>query len=624
MPLRDDLLNPVPGDNPSGVSLRYDPVTDKIKEARREESDVPQGVWQHALKVADFPQVIKLAGEAVATRSKDLQLAVWLVEAHVRREGFVVLTPCLTFLRDLVEKFWDTLYPEIEDGDMEVRAAPLDWLGGKFEPQLRWLPITASKLSWFKYKESRTVGSEAEAAASDDKKKLRAQLIKDGKLSAEEFDQAVDETPKPFYETLQAQLNDSLAALNALGELCDEKFGDQAPSFIKLRTALEDLSQLARIVINKKGGPTPVAASAPEPAAVAEQPAPAAAASPVAQAAPRAAAAPPAPVQSAGVDPVSLDDAAVRLGAIARYLRKQDVYNIGPYLILRGLRWGEIRYNGPQIDAQMLEAPPPELRQRMKKAALEEKWDEVLEATEAAMELPCGRAWLDIQRYAVQALDNKGQWFAFVSGAIRSSLRALLQDLPGLLDMSLLDDTPVANQETRAWIQEQVLPESAAGPPMLPVAAPAYETPAPVPVHVNLTEAPPTVSDDEASPGEPDVFDAALEVACSGRQSEAIDMLFRALASEQTNRARFKRKVQLAHVLIASGREDVAYPILDQLAAEIEQRWLEDWEAGNVIAYPLTLLLQCLKSSNADPEVARQVYARICRLDPVKALECAP
>ena len=38
MPLRDDLLNPIPGDNPSGESLRYAPVFDKIKEARREET----------------------------------------------------------------------------------------------------------------------------------------------------------------------------------------------------------------------------------------------------------------------------------------------------------------------------------------------------------------------------------------------------------------------------------------------------------------------------------------------------------------------------------------------------------------------------------------------------------
>jgi hypothetical protein len=34
MPLREDILKPIPGDNPSGVNLRSAPVYDKIKERR--------------------------------------------------------------------------------------------------------------------------------------------------------------------------------------------------------------------------------------------------------------------------------------------------------------------------------------------------------------------------------------------------------------------------------------------------------------------------------------------------------------------------------------------------------------------------------------------------------------
>ncbi|MBS1860035.1 MAG: type VI secretion system ImpA family N-terminal domain-containing protein, partial [Acidobacteria bacterium] len=75
MPLRDDLLQPIAGDNPSGVNLRYDPVTDKIKEARREDINAPQGEWKTSLKTADYPQVIKLASDALAKKGKDLQIA---------------------------------------------------------------------------------------------------------------------------------------------------------------------------------------------------------------------------------------------------------------------------------------------------------------------------------------------------------------------------------------------------------------------------------------------------------------------------------------------------------------------------------------------------------------------
>src|SRR3974377_1265306 len=125
MPLREDLLNPIPGDNPSGVNLRYDPVTDKIKEARREDLDVPQGDWKTTLKTADYPLVIKLASDALVKRGKDLQIAVWLVDAIIRREGFSQLGACFPSLGELPERFRGTLYPEIADAHSEGRAAPL-------------------------------------------------------------------------------------------------------------------------------------------------------------------------------------------------------------------------------------------------------------------------------------------------------------------------------------------------------------------------------------------------------------------------------------------------------------------------------------------------------------------
>src|SRR5438270_11807769 len=92
VPLRDDLLNPIPGNNPCGENLRYDPVYDKIKEARFEdEDDAPQGEWQRAGKKADFPLVIELAGDALVKKRKELQLAAWLDEATLRRERFSAL-----------------------------------------------------------------------------------------------------------------------------------------------------------------------------------------------------------------------------------------------------------------------------------------------------------------------------------------------------------------------------------------------------------------------------------------------------------------------------------------------------------------------------------------------------
>src|SRR6266566_2949990 len=149
MPLREDLLQPIPGSNPAGANLRYDPIYDKIKEARREEEDVDQ---------ADWPLVIKLSGEALATKSKDLQIAAWLTEALLKQESLGGLRAGLGLLRGMLEKFWDQLYPELEGGDAELRAGPLTWVGRYLDAGVRTVPLTKAGHHMLKYKESRTVG----------------------------------------------------------------------------------------------------------------------------------------------------------------------------------------------------------------------------------------------------------------------------------------------------------------------------------------------------------------------------------------------------------------------------------------------------------------------------------
>src|SRR6266568_1568307 len=152
MPVREDLLRPIPGSNPAGTNLRYDPIYDKIKEARREEEDVDQGDWKRPRKVADWPLVIKLAGDVLVTKSKDLQIAAWLTEALARQEALTGLRAGLDLLRGLLERHWDRLHPELEDGDAGLRAAPLEWVGRSLHMAVRSVPLNKSGHDFFRYK----------------------------------------------------------------------------------------------------------------------------------------------------------------------------------------------------------------------------------------------------------------------------------------------------------------------------------------------------------------------------------------------------------------------------------------------------------------------------------------
>lgn len=604
MPLREDLLNPIPGDNPCGQNLYYTPIYDKLKEARREEEDIAQGEWQRARKVADWPQVIKLAGEALATQSKDLQIAAWLTEAHLSKEGLSVFPSCLTMLRDLVDTFWENLYPELEDGDAEMRATPLEWVGNYLDKIIHRSGVTKSGLDTFKYKEALATGYEADAQETTEKTEARQNAISEGKLTAEEFDKSFDATPKDWYEKRIGDCDACLEALENLQSTCESRFGDVAPGYGKLRTSIEELRQTYNILLIRKRENDPDAAvdapvaeeeSAPE-VYVEESPAQVSR-----QAAPRA-------KKSAGEEPSDMEDAADRVAVVARYWRREDPYSPAPYLLLRGLRFGELRAGGDSPDMSLLAAPPTEVRQALKKLATDGQWTEALEAAENAVALPCGRGWLDVQRYTVRACNELGGYYDPIASAVKSMLRGLLADYPQLLEWTLEDDTPTANAETLHWIREEV--GLAQGD------APAQSEPEEEEVLSSYAPAPAPTEED----GVIDAWQLAIDQVRSGNKREAVEILSREAAQERSGRGRFQRQVQLAKICLDCKFEAIARPILEGLAADIETRKLESWEPADALAQPLALLYQSYSKAERESGAGKELYARICRLDPVQAM----
>jgi type VI secretion system protein ImpA len=594
MPLPEGLLNPIPGDNPSGKSLRYDPVYDKIREARREDDVLPQGEWSREVKKADFPLVIKLASEALATKSKDLQLAAWLTEAVMSRDHIPGLREGLDLLRGFMETFWDTLYPEIDDGDLEFRAGPLGWVGSKLDAGVRRLPLTKSKLDFFKYQESRRVGYEADAV-SEEKAAARATAIAEKKCTAEEFDEAVRATGDAYYEKLAGNLTAALESLTSLETLSDEKFGREAPSYSSLRTALEELQDFVRQYHKpaEEVGEEPV--EAPTEETVEESASPAGLGAPAAK------------KKSVTAEPVDREDALQRLAVVAHFLRHESPVNPVPYLLLRALRWGELRAAGSTLNPALLEAPPTEKRTLIKKMSMDGDWAGVLENSEQVMSLPCGRGWIDLQRYAVRACESLGSDYEPVSAGIRSGLKALLGDYPDLLNSSLMDDTPAANAETQTWLKESILP---------PPAAPAPSEPEFSPPAMSSSSASENNNGEKAA----DVIELAMKAARAGKVQEAIGILTREMNNERTGRGRFQRHIQLANIFLATKHEAIAYPILVELAEEIERRKLEEWEEAAIVAQPLALLYRCAEKLGRDDAEKEKIYQKLCRLDPGQAL----
>jgi type VI secretion system protein ImpA len=607
MPLTPDLLEPIDQANPGGVSIRYTPIFDQIKHARIEEEEIPQGEWKRERKTADYALVIKLATSALAKSSKDLQVAAWLTEALLRREGFGGLRSGLELLNQLLNRFWDHLYPELDDdGDSELRAAPLEWVGGYLHDAVRSVPLNQSGHSFIRYKESRAVGYEEEVKGDSSRMSARETALNQGKLSPEEFDDGFKITPKTWYRELVTDLDACVEGLDALDLAGQERFGEYAPAYHKLRDSLQDVRQVAGQLLSRKleMEPDPVTAGpaaepgATEPGAARE-----------ADAAPAdggtgggggpAGGGVPAPVATAPMttEPASAADAAARIAAAARYLRRENPMSPAPYLLLRGLRWGELRAS-EELDPRMLETPSTETRTRLKTMLLDAEWAELLDAAEEIMATPAGRGWLDLQRYVLSACDELG--YDAVADAVKAALRALLRDRPELLDAALMDDSPAANAETRRWLlTEELAVEPGAEEGDGAGTAPRVEPRA------------------RASRGA--LAEAAARVR-AGDPDRAIEILMRESAHEKSARERFLRRAEAARIMVDSGREGIALPILKEMVQQIDEHKLEQWESGETIARPLSLLHRCLESLSGDEATKEALYVRICRLDPVQAM----
>lgn len=246
-----ELVSPINSENPVGGSLRHNGVYSEIKEARRyDDASLPQGVWAHELKKADWQRVSHIAADAIAGKSKDLQLAVWLLEAQIHEYGFHGIAPCICLMRILCERFWNELYPKIEEGDLEYRTNVISWINEKLPPVLSLIPITASGRD------------EGEYHWSDWEMALRNEQLRESKRIGTEKNQepvlqsiymAVSATSTEFYIDLYNDLILALYQIELLSKLLDDLCAEHAPSLQLMLGLLDDIRLMTEGELIKRG-----------------------------------------------------------------------------------------------------------------------------------------------------------------------------------------------------------------------------------------------------------------------------------------------------------------------------------------------------------------------------------
>jgi type VI secretion system protein ImpA len=261
--LLEKLLIPVSDAYPGGDDLQFLPVFGHIKEARRaDNSALPQGEWLTSLKVAEWDKVVQLCEAALWSRSKDLQLAVWYVEALTHQSGYAGATFGFRLIAGLLDRFWESLDPRPDSsGDLEERVSKLEWLDIQLDRVLRELPLVSpqhGRYDWYQWQTSRETENLKRRDADAYEEALKA-----GALSGDTFDKAARSSGVIWFRELVANITATRAAFDELVEVSNRRFGiSGAPSLAKMRGALDECGEVAQRFFVEYGGseattPTP-------------------------------------------------------------------------------------------------------------------------------------------------------------------------------------------------------------------------------------------------------------------------------------------------------------------------------------------------------------------------------
>lgn len=334
-PETEPLLVPIAADAPSGASLRYDPVFLQLRQSREEDdASLPMREWERPLKKADWRALANQCAGLLSSRSKDLQLAAWLCEAWTRQHRMDGFMAGVKVLNGLVDRYWDSVHPQIEDGDVDARVASFVWMNENLSLLLRLHVPVASlperRPPWINLAEWEQLAAGAVPAAAEGE---------EAPLDREQIIDNIDSRGLLWLDDLSRSVQQAAEDWDALSRKLDDKLALQAPSLGKVS---ETLRRMQRACTSLMNGRNPYPAPPPAPAVPAQpddtpqeqtmtdSPTLASASAQQAQA----------PLPSGPI--TSREDAYRLLEAAAEFLQRTEPHSPTPYLVKRAVSWGQM------------------------------------------------------------------------------------------------------------------------------------------------------------------------------------------------------------------------------------------------------------------------------------------
>lgn len=349
------LLAPISPEQPTGTWLRTSDdgkaMWSAIKDGRQTARDAEQLLLRPPAqdvaptKSDDLPgkiekgwrTVLAQSEQALTGRTKDLQIAAWLSEAAYRFYGLEGLKDGLTLCRELCERYWEGLYPPVDELDVEegihTTVTQLAGLAIALESPLNNMTITDSGrkiVDFLKAKHLETV-----------EEPIRRKEMAEGAATVEALAAEGSQTPPEVHakrsELIEACLEETGKLKSILAEKCvvTKPNGEQVWLVPNL-TPLTDLLERVRDALTTVRGSAGTAPSAEGEAATGSQPV----------------AAGGGPASFGAPDLRSREAAYVQILQIADFLEKAEPHSPVPHTLRQAVRFG--RMNLPDLLVELL------------------------------------------------------------------------------------------------------------------------------------------------------------------------------------------------------------------------------------------------------------------------------
>ena len=138
----EELLAPVSDDAPAGPDLAYDAERGTIEQAFESSASIDTSGEATATAEIDWRPIISQI-EQQSARTKDIWLAVYLCRGGARSGQLALVETGAEYLAGLLERYWETVHPQLEEYGFQGRKGPCESLSrrGEFLGPLERTPL---------------------------------------------------------------------------------------------------------------------------------------------------------------------------------------------------------------------------------------------------------------------------------------------------------------------------------------------------------------------------------------------------------------------------------------------------------------------------------------------------